>query len=127
MNHAQINLIQESFEQLVPSGDEALEGFFGEIFYQRLQMVHPKFKPLLGADSSLQGQKLLKILRTAITKLDQDNPNTELLESELNTIAICSTMIWTLETTMGEDFTPELRQAWTATYGLLAQALQKIE
>lgn len=127
MNHAQINLIQESFEQLVPSGDEALEGFFGEIFYQRLQMVHPKLKPLLATDLSLQGQKLLKILRTAITKLDQDNPNTELLESELNTIAICSTLIWTLETTMGEDFTPELRQAWTATYGLLAQALQKIE
>ena len=34
-------------------------------------------------------------------------------------------LIWTLEQGMGEDFTPEVRDAWMAAYGMIAQVMQQ--
>jgi len=36
-----------------------------------------------------------------------------------------SALLWTLEQGLGEQFTPEVREAWTAAYGLLAQVMQQ--
>lgn len=33
-------------------------------------------------------------------------------------------LIWTLEQTLREIFTPEVREAWIATYGLMAQIMK---
>jgi hemoglobin-like flavoprotein len=33
-------------------------------------------------------------------------------------------LLWTLEQRLGESFTPDMAEAWSAAYGLLAQAMQ---
>ena len=33
-------------------------------------------------------------------------------------------LIWTLEQGLGADFTPEVRQAWTTVYALLADTME---
>ena len=36
-----------------------------------------------------------------------------------------SALIWTLEQGLGPDFTPEVREAWTATYALVAGSMKR--
>jgi hemoglobin-like flavoprotein len=35
-------------------------------------------------------------------------------------------LLWALEKTLGEAFTPEVRQAWTDVYALLATTMQSV-
>ncbi len=120
MTQAQIQLVQESFVQLVPIGDEALEVLFGEIFYQRLRNLQPE---VVGTDISLQAQQLLNLLRLIIGYLEL--PAAFLLHhippNDLKKTAVASALLWTLEMTLGEDFKTELKEAWLSANPLLSQ------
>jgi hemoglobin-like flavoprotein len=37
---------------------------------------------------------------------------------------VASALLWTLEQGLGEDFTPEVKTAWTETYMLLAGVMK---
>lgn len=137
MNATQIQLVQDSFAQLIPSGETSLETFFGEIFYQRLFELQPHLRQLFQGDMVKQSQKLLDMLRSIINNLERpDVPSIQELGSKHKTDykvkntdynAVGEALIWTFEATMGEDFTPELRQAWVTAYGLLAQTMKPTE
>jgi hemoglobin-like flavoprotein len=43
-------------------------------------------------------------------------------ESHYPTVA--AALLWTLEQGLGDKFTPEVREAWAACYGLLASIMQ---
>jgi hemoglobin-like flavoprotein len=34
-------------------------------------------------------------------------------------------LLWTLEQSLGADFTPQVREAWSATYQLLAETMKQ--
>jgi hypothetical protein len=123
MTHAQIQLVQQSFEQLVPCGDDALEGFFAEIFYQRLQITQPALQVQFRSDATLQAQRLLNLLRLVISHLELPAPFLFRPNLELDTknTGVASALIWTLEMTLGEDFKAELKEAWLGAYPFLAQ------
>ena len=134
MNATQIQLVQDSFAQLIPSGEASFETFFGEIFYQRLFDLQPHFRELFQGDMVKQSQKLLDMLRSIVENLERpDVPSIQELGSRHKTeykvkndhyAAVGEALIWTFAVTMGEDFTPELREAWLAAYGLLAQTMK---
>jgi hemoglobin-like flavoprotein len=136
MTKTQIQLVQESFSRLIPNGDDALEIFFSEIFYQRLFEANPNFKLMFTTDLAVQGQKLLGMLRMVVTNLEQPaaflqeakDLGVKHLEYSVKNVdynAVGTAMIWTLEATLGEDFTADVREAWVLAYTLLAQTMTK--
>jgi hemoglobin-like flavoprotein len=135
MTPTQIRLVKQSFAQLVPDEDSALETFFGEIFYSRLFDLAPQLRLVFSTDISRQSQKLLETLRHVVQHLEQ--PNTGQL-SELGSkhrleykvqdsqyALVGEALIWTLEATLQEDFDPELREAWLAAYSRIVQAMTR--
>ena len=38
--------------------------------------------------------------------------------------AVGSALLWTLEQSLGSGFTPEVKEAWTAAYGILAATMK---
>ena len=120
MTQAQIQLVQQSFGQLVPSGDEALEVMFGEILYQRLWNLQPE---IVGADITLEAQQLLNLLRLIIRHLELPIPFLvqRIPQRNINTTAVASALLWTLKATLGEDFKAELKEAWLSANPFLSQ------
>ncbi len=43
--------------------------------------------------------------------------------AEAHYVSVGAALLWTLEQGLGEAFTPEVRDAWAAAYGLLAGAM----
>ena len=123
MTQAQIQLVQQSFVQLVPVGDEALEVFFGEIFYQRLQTFQPDIHVICDSDKTQEAQQLLNLLRLIIGHLELPAPFLvqHIPQSNFKTSTVASALLWTLKATLGEDFKAELKEAWLSANPFLSQ------
>lgn len=126
MDHAQQALVRASFARVAPISDQA-----AAMFYDRLFAIDPGLRPLFRHNMKKQGEKLMAMLATAIGnlhRLDQILPVVRNLgsrhagygvrDSDYDTVA--AALLWTLETALGDDFTPEVRNAWIACYQVLA-------
>lgn len=130
----QKKLVQETWEKVVPIADTA-----AELFYRRLFEIDPKLKALFkSTDMKEQKLKLLQMLGMAVKGLDnleQLIPAVENLgrrhvgygvqDSHYDTVG--DALLWTLEKGLGEDFTPEVLNAWTQTYITLATVMKSAE
>lgn len=129
MTPEQKNLVQSSFEQVIPITDVA-----AELFYNRLFELNPSLRRLFTIDIREQGRKLMQMLRVVIRGLDDlDNllPALRFLGSkhagygvqdeDYETVGVA--LIWTLERGLGVAFTPLLKAAWIAVYRWLASAM----
>jgi hemoglobin-like flavoprotein len=126
MKPDQIKLVQDSFAKVVPISETA-----AVIFYDRLFEVAPSVKPMFPADMTEQRKKLMVMLATVVNGLGN-------LESILPAASALATrhvsygakaehypvvggaLLWTLEKGLGEAWTPEVADAWTAAYGTLS-------
>jgi len=127
----QKKLVQETWEKVVPIAETA-----AELFYGRLFEIDPELKPLFKhTDMKEQKLKLLQMLGMAVKGLDnleQLIPAVENLgrrhvgygvkDSHYDTVG--DALLWTLEKGLGEDFTPEVMEAWTQTYITLATVMK---
>jgi hemoglobin-like flavoprotein len=126
MTPEQKQLVRDSFAKLVPIADDA-----AALFYQRLFTLDPKLKALFTHDMKEQGRKLMSMIGTAVAQLDKVEALVPVLrelgkrhvgygvrDSDYDTVA--TALLWTLEQGLGADFTPALKDAWTACYGVLA-------
>ena len=126
MNHADIRLVQESFNKVAPIADSA-----AELFYDRLFELDGDLKPLFHSDLQVQGRVLMKMVGTAVdhlTDLDTLVPIVQRLgarhkvygvePSHYDTVG--QALLWTLEQGLGDHFTPEVASAWANAYGLLS-------
>jgi hemoglobin-like flavoprotein len=127
----QKKLVQETWEKVVPIAETA-----AELFYGRLFEIDPDLKPLFKqTDMKEQKMKLLQMLGMAVKGLDnleQLVPAVENLgrrhvgygvkDSHYDTVG--DALLWTLEKGLGEDFTPEVMEAWTQTYITLASVMK---
>jgi nitric oxide dioxygenase len=132
MTPDQIRLVQESFRAVVPIRDEA-----ARIFYDRLFALDPALRPLFWhADMSKQGNKLMASLGFVVGGLHRAEtilPDVRALARrhvgygvrDSNYATVGQALIETLETGLGAAFTPEVRDAWSAAYGLLASVMQQ--
>jgi nitric oxide dioxygenase len=126
MNSTQVKLVQESFAKVVPISETA-----AVIFYDRLFEVAPAVTVMFPADMTGQRQKLMATLAVVVNGLGD-------LESILPAASalakrhvsygaraehypvVGGALLWTLEKGLGEAWTPEVADAWTAAYGTLS-------
>jgi hemoglobin-like flavoprotein len=126
MTPDQVKLVQDSFAKVAPISETA-----AVLFYDRLFEIAPSVKPMFPADMTEQRKKLMMMLATVVGGLNN-------LESILPAASALATrhvsyganaehypvvgaaLLWTLEKGLGDAWTPEIADAWTAAYGTLS-------
>ncbi len=101
------------------------------LFYGRLFEITPEVKPLFSGDMKEQGRKLMTTLAVVVNNLK--NPDVIVPAAKALAVKhvgygvtaehyapVGAALIWTLEQGLGDDFTPETRDAWIAAYTLLS-------
>lgn len=129
MTPERIALVRESFAKVRPIADDA-----AALFYGRLFQIAPEVRPLFPADLTEQGRKLIATLAVVVNSLD-DLPALLPVVQRLGArhagygvtgehfAPVGVALLWTLEKGLGEDFTPEVRMAWTEAYHVLATVM----
>lgn len=126
MNDTQIDMIQASFAKVAPIAETA-----ADIFYTRLFEIAPEVKPMFKGDLSEQGKKLMTTLGVVVNglkDLDKIVPVAQQLAVKHVDYGVKAehyqpvgeALIFTLEKGLGDDFTPELKDAWVGAYTTLS-------
>ncbi len=132
MEQKTIDLVQSSFEKVKPIAATA-----AEIFYTKLFEIDPKLKPLFPSGKGameVQGNKLMTMLGSAVAGLN----NLEMLVPVLENLgkrhveykvepahydSVGAALLDTLSVGLGEDFTPEVKEAWATVYGTMSSVM----
>ncbi|MDG4910578.1 globin family protein [Mesorhizobium sp. WSM4898] len=127
MTPDQIRLVQDSFREVVPIKEAA-----AALFYEKLFAIDASLKGLFRAtDMSRQGAKLMAALGFVVHGLSRAETILPAVQDlarrhvgygveEHHYPIVGQALIETLEAGLGEAFTPQVREAWQASYGLLA-------
>jgi hemoglobin-like flavoprotein len=126
MTPDQVKAVQESFAKVAPISETA-----AVLFYDRLFEIAPAVKAMFPADMTEQRKKLMVMLAAVVNGLGN-------LESILPAASALATrhvsygakaehypvvgaaLLWTLEQGLGDAWTSEVQDAWTAAYGTLS-------
>ena len=130
MTPSQIELVQSSFDKVLPNAHEA-----AALFYSRLFHLDPSVRPLFSSDLRQQGRKLMDMLAIAVgslDKLDRIIPSIRALGQrhvaygvrETHYESVGSALLWTLEQGLGNDWSAEVAHAWATAYALLASTMR---
>jgi hemoglobin-like flavoprotein len=126
MTPDQVKLVQDSFAKVVPISEAA-----AVLFYDRLFEIAPQVKAMFPADMTEQRRKLMVMLAAVVNGLG-NLPSILPAASALATRHVAygakaehypvvgAALLWTLEKGLGDSWTPELAEAWTAAYGTLS-------
>lgn len=122
--------VQESFALVEPIAETA-----AELFYGRLFEIAPNLRDLFKGDMAEQQQKLMAVLKVAVSGLDNPDRLVPIVQTlgrrhrdygvadqDYDTVA--AALLWTLDQGLGENFTPEVEEAWIAVYTLLATIMK---
>jgi hemoglobin-like flavoprotein len=131
MTPEQISLVQHSFQKVLPIADQA-----AALFYERLFAIDPSAKALFHNDMREQGRKLMGMLHLAVEGLNSLEKIVPTLEAmgvrhasygvtDGQYESVGAALLWTLEQGLGPAFTPEVKDAWAATYTLLADTMRR--
>jgi nitric oxide dioxygenase len=131
MNQAQIQHVQNSFEKVKPIADTA-----ADLFYGRLFELDPSLRPYFKGDLSEQKNKLMTALAFVVAGLDRLETILPAVQSlgkrhvgygvqDAHYETVGATLLWTLAQGLGEQFTPDVKTAWTEAYALLAGVMQE--
>lgn len=132
MTPHQIHLIRSSFEPLKPLAATVAEAFYAQLFAR-----DPALRALFrGGDMAEQGERLMQMLAAAIELLDRPAALTPVLlrlgqrhagygVAEAHYASVGAALLETLAAGLGEGFTAEVREAWTAMYGHVARTMQQ--
>jgi nitric oxide dioxygenase len=126
MTPEQVSLVQQSFAKVAPISETA-----AELFYGRLFEIAPAVRAMFPDDMTEQRKKLMATLAVVVNGLSH-------LESVLPAASalakrhvaygakpehypvVGGALLWTLEKGLGEAWTPDVAEAWTAAYGTLS-------
>jgi nitric oxide dioxygenase len=126
VNSTQVRLVQESFTKVVPISEQA-----AVLFYDRLFEIAPAVKAMFPADMTEQRKKLMMMLAAVVNGLG----NLQSILPAASALAkrhvsygakpehypvVGGALLWTLEKGLGEAWTPDVADAWTAAYGTLS-------
>ena len=126
MTSDQVKLVQLSFSKVAPISEQA-----AVMFYDRLFEIAPSVKSMFTGDMAEQRRKLMTMLAAVVNGLG----NLESILPAASALAIRhvnygaktehypvvgSALLWTLEKGLGDAWTPEVADAWTAAYGTLS-------
>lgn len=130
MTPEQIELVQRTWRAVLPVGDTAAELFYGKLF-----SLDAGIRRLFKNDMIDQGRNLTSMISVAVGALSK--PERILLAvrqlgerhagygvEPRHYELVGTSLLWMLEKCLGEAFTPEVKDAWSATYAFLADAMQ---
>src|SRR5262245_58417517 len=131
MTPEQIGLVQKTWQLVLPIRDQA-----AQLFYERLFLVDPSLRRLFRDDLTDQRDKLMTMIGAAVNSLN----NLELVVPAVQRLGerhvgygvrsvdyatVGGALLWTLEQGLGKAFTPQVKDAWAAAYGILAVTMQE--
>ena len=126
LTETQKHLVQESFQTIVPIADDA-----AQLFYGRLFALDPSLQHMFRGDMKEQRKKLMATLAVVVNGLS----NLESVLPAASALAkrhvsygarpehypvVGGALLWTLEKGLGEAWTSDVAEAWTAAYGTLS-------
>lgn len=125
-----VALVKNSWMLITPIADKT-----AILFYDKLFELDPELRSFFSGDMQEQSRKLMSMIATVVHSLDRlggvfpavDNIGVRhagfgVKDQDYDTIG--AALLWTLQTGLGEAFTPEVQEAWTQTYNQLARAMQ---
>jgi len=126
MTPSQIELVQDSFAKVAPISEQA-----ASLFYDRLFEVAPQVRAMFPDDLTEQRKKLMATLAVVVnglTNLPAILPAASALAKRHvgygakpeHYPVVGSALLWTLEKGLGDAWTDDVAQAWTAAYGTLS-------
>ncbi len=130
MTPRQKELVQTSWEKVVPIADTA-----AGLFYGRLFELDPSLKAMFPSDIKEQGKKLMTMITTAVRGLDNLGALVPAVQAlgrrhggygvkDEHYATVGAALLWTLEQGLGPDFTPETKEAWVVVYTILADTMK---
>lgn len=129
MNQETITLVQTSWKQVVPIAPQA-----AALFYDNLFSADPSLKSLFRGNMDEQGKKLMQMIGAAVGKLDDLDTLVPILQGlakrhvgygvqDAHYQTVGGALLKTLGQGLGDQFTPEVQQAWTSVYGLMVDVM----
>lgn len=126
----QIELVQSTWEQVVPIADTA-----ADLFYGRLFEIAPQVRPLFPTDMAAQKKKLMTTITVAVRGLNDLAALVPVLHKlgaghvaygvkHEHYEIVGAALLWTLSQGLAAAFTAEVEAAWANVYGLLASTMQ---
>lgn len=131
MDAQTVALVQDSFKKVAPIAETA-----ADIFYDRLFTIAPEVKPLFPEVMTDQKAKLMQTLGVAVQNLHQVETIVPVVQDlgkkhvgygvkDEHYDKVGEALIYTLEKGLGEDFTPEVKNAWVETYTLVSMVMKE--
>lgn len=129
INEEQISVVQSTWQSVVPIADTA-----ADLFYDRLFELDPSLRSMFPKEMGEQKKKLLGTLGHLVSSLDnvegvvpalqalgQKHVGYGVQDSQYNTVG--AALLWTLEKGLGDAWTAEAKDAWTAVYSLVSSVM----
>lgn len=125
-----VKLLEDSFEKVKPQANEFIESFYANLFTD-----YPAAKPLFAhSNMKEQGGKLLKSLVFVVENLRQPGALTDALKGlgarhvkygalPEHYPLVGNTLLKTFEQYLGNDWTPQTKDAWVEAYGLITNVM----
>ena len=131
MTEHQIELVQSSFNQVMPILETA-----SRMFYDRLFELDPSLRAMFRISQAEQARKLAHVLTVVVKSLsrpEQILPAVEELGRKHSNYGVLpehyamggAALLWTLQSGLGEAFTAEVREAWSSAYSWLTSTMLK--
>ena len=125
-----VSLVKNSWDKVKPISDQA-----AGLFYGRLFEIYPEVKPLFKGDMQQQGRKLMAMINTAVNALDNLEPVIPAIKdmgarhagygvSDEDYDKVADALLWTLDKGLGDEFTPEVKDAWVTVCTILADTMK---
>lgn len=131
MTPRQIELVQSSFNLVIPTLESA-----SMIFYDRLFQLDPSLRRMFRIPQPEQARKLAHVLTAvvkglgrpkeilpAVEELGRRHSNYGVQPEHYSTVG--EALMWALQTGLGDAFTAEVRNAWASAYSLLSLTMQR--
>ena len=131
MTPKQKQLVQNSWEKVLPISEAAAALFYGRLFeldpstrplFKHTNMPEQRKKLMNMIGAAVNGLNALDQLIPAVSNLGRRHMTYGVTDEHYTTVG--KALIWTLEQGLGADFTPEVKEAWTTVYGLLADTMK---
>lgn len=131
MRLSHIQIVQDTFARVEPMADDV-----AAMFYSNLFTIDPTLRGMFHGDMKEQGDKLMTTLKLAVGGLREPQRILPALHSLAQRhvsygvvpehyAVVGHALMQTLEQGLADSFTPDVREAWSAAYDLIASNMMR--
>ena len=124
-----IALVRATFDRTWAAADDTADHF-----YRRLFEIAPHLRPLFRGDMRRQGSRFMAKLAILVGSIDRPDQlaalggalarqHVEYGVQAAHYRIVSAALLWALEQTLGEEWTPEVASAWTGVYDTLSRCM----